>query len=87
MDGVAKVAGLISDKIKVKLPAKLEKGMKVMDKANKVMDFIPREFSEEGDFQQRDIDEAYHFEERDDISLENREESYSEVNERDFYER
>ena len=88
MDGVAKVAGLISDKIKVKLPAKLEKGMKVMDKANKVMDFIPREFSEEEDFQQLDIDEAYHFEERDsdDFALENREEYYSEVNERDVYE-
>ena len=88
MDGVAKVAGLISDKIKVKLPAKLEKGMKIMDKANKVMDYIPREFSEEEDFQQRDIDEAYHFEERDsdDFALENREEYYSEVNERDVYE-
>ena len=32
-------------------------------------------------------DEAYHFEERDDISLENREESYPEVYERDIYER
>ena len=51
------------------------------------MDYIPREFSEEEGFQERDIDEAYHFEERDNISLENREESYSEVNERDFYER
>ena len=51
------------------------------------MDYIPREFSEEEGLQERDIDEAYHFEERDDISLENREESYSEVNERDFYER
>jgi len=87
--GVSKVAGVISDHIHVKLSPKLEKGMKIMDKANQIMDYIPRrrEFSEEESFQERDIDEAYHFEERDDIALENREESYSEVNERDIYER
>ena len=61
--------------------------MKVMNTMNKVVGYIPRDFSEDEGFQQRDVDEAYHFEERDDISLENREESYSEVNERDFYER
>jgi uncharacterized NAD-dependent epimerase/dehydratase family protein len=88
MDGISKVAGVISDHIKVKLPAKLQKGMNVMNKANKILSFIPRrrELSEEEDFQQRDIDEAYHFEERDDIALENQE-SYSEVNERDIYDR
>ena len=58
-----------------------------MNVMNKVVGYIPREFSEDEGFQQRDVDEAYHFEERDDISLENREESYSEVSERDFYER
>jgi len=87
--GVTKVAGVISDHIHVKLGAKLEKGMKIMNKADQIMDYIPRrrEFLEEEGFQQRDIGEAYHFEERDDIdALENREESYSEVNGRDIYE-
>ena len=88
IEGASKVAGVISDRIKVKLPKKLEKGVNVMDKINKVTGFIPRrrEFSEEEIFQQRDIDEAY-FEERDDIALENREISYFEVDERDIYER
>jgi len=87
IEGVSKVAGVISDHIHVKLPSKLQKGMDVMNKADQIMGYIPREFSEEEEgFQQRDIDEAYHFEERDDIALENREESYFEINERDFYE-
>ena len=85
MEGASKAAGAISDKIKVKLPPKLEKGMKVMNKANKVMDYIPREFSEEENFQQRDFDEAYLLEERDDFPLENREDSYSDVFERDLF--
>ena len=87
--GVSKVAGVISDHIHVKLSSKLQKGMNVMNKANKIMGYIPRrrEFSEEEAFQQRDIGEAYHFEERDDIALENREESYFEAIERDIYER
>ena len=77
IEGVSKVAGVISDHIHVKLPGKLQKGMDVMNKADKIMDYIPRrrEFSEEEDFQQRDIGEAYDFEERDDIALEKREES------------
>jgi len=60
--------------------------MKVMDKADQIMGYIPRrrEFSEEEAFQQRDIGETYHFEERDDIALENRDKSYFE---RDIYER
>ena len=89
IEGVTKVAGVISDHIHVKLSPKLEKGMKVMDKADKIMGYIPRrrEFSEEDAFQQRDISEAYQFEERDDAALENREESYFEANERDIYER
>ena len=65
----------------------MAKGMDIMNKSNKVMGYMPREFSEEEGFQQRDINEAYQFEERDDIALENREESYSEVYGRDFYER
>jgi len=88
--GVSKVAGVISDHINVKLPGKLQKGMDVMNKANKIMDYIPRrrDFSEEEAFQQRDISEAYYFEERDDdVALENREESYFEADERDIYER
>ena len=53
VEGVSKVAGVISDHIKVKLPNKLEKGMNIMNKANQVMDYIPRrrEFSEEEAFQ------------------------------------
>ena len=85
MEGVSAAAGAISDRIKVKLPGKLEKGMKVMNKANKVMDYIPREFSEKENFQQRDFDEAYLLEERDDFDLENREDSYSDVYERDLF--
>jgi len=86
--GVSEVAGFASDHIKAKLSSKLQKGMKVMDKADTVMGYIPRrrDFSEEEAFLQRDIGEEY-FEERDidDIALENREESYFELYERDIY--
>ena len=82
---------MVSDHIHAKLSAKLQKGMNVMNKADKVMSYIPRrrELSEEEDFQQRDISEANHLEERDDYdtALENREESYFEAYERDIYER
>ena len=86
IEGVSKVAGVISDHINVKLPGNLQKGMDVMNKADQIMGYIPRrrEFLEEEGFQQRDIGEAYLFEERDDTALENREESYYE---RDIYER
>ena len=50
--------------------------MNIMEKANTIMDYIPRRrgFSE-------DSKEAFqHFEERDDFSLENRDESYFEAN-------
>ena len=89
IEGVSKVAGVISDHIHAKLPGNLQKGMNIMNKADKIMGYIPRrrEFSEEDAFQQRDISEAYHFEERDAIALGNREESYFEPNERDIYER
>ena len=87
LEGVSKVAGMASDRIHVKLPSKLQKGVDIMNKVNDVMEFIPRrrEFSDEEAFQQRDISEAYYFEERDDVALENREESYFEVNERDIW--
>jgi len=86
--GVSKVAGVISDHIHAKLSNKLEKGMKIMNKADTVMGFIPRDFSEDEAFEQRDISEGYssYFEERDDPALENREESYFEAIERDIYE-
>ena len=91
IEGVSKVAGVISDKIHAKLSNKLEKGMKVMNKANKVMGFIPRrrDLSEEEEaFQQRDISEPYYLEERDDFELEDRDDSYFEAIERDdIYER
>jgi hypothetical protein len=87
IEGASKVAGVISDHIHAKLSAKLEKGMKIMNKANKIMGYIPRrrDLSEEEAFQQRDISEAYYFEGRDDNALENREESYLDVNERDIF--
>lgn len=82
--GASEVAGFVSDHIKAKLSNKLQKGVNIMNKADKVMSYIPtrRDFSEEEAFLQRDIS----FEERDDIALENRGESYFEVNERDIYE-
>jgi hypothetical protein len=71
--GVSKAAGVISDKIHVKLGAKLDKGMNVMNKADQVMSYIPmrRDLSDEA-FQQRDYSDAYYFEEHDldDISVE-----------------
>jgi hypothetical protein len=72
--GVSKAAGAISDHIHAKLSAKLQKGMKVMNKANEIMGYIPRrrDLSEEEAFQQRDISEAY-VEERGDNALEIRE--------------
>jgi hypothetical protein len=83
IEGISKVAGVISDKIHVRLGKKLDKGMNVMNKADKIMDYIPRrrDLSEEEAFQQRDISEANYFEERDYIALENREESYFDTNE------
>jgi len=85
--GVTEVAGVISDHIHVKLSEKLQKGMNVMNKADKYLGYIPirRELSEEEAFQERDISEADYFEERDDIALEDREEFYLEANE--IYER
>ena len=90
---VSKVAGVIRAKLsskQTKLSPKLEKGMDVMNKADQHIGYVPRrrDLSEEEAFEQRDISEAYSsFEERDDIALENREESYFEANERDIYER
>ena len=82
--GVSKVAGVVSDHIHAKLSKKLQKGMNVMNKADKVMDYIPRsDLSDEEAFQQRDFGDAYYFEERDDIELESREDSYFS----DIYER
>ena len=81
LHGVSMAAGAISDRIDAKLPGGWQKGMDVMNKANEIMDYIPkrRDFSEEEALQQRDISEAYYFEERDDdIALENREDSYFE---------
>ena len=90
IEGISKVAGVISDHIHVKLPGKLQKGMDIMNKADTIMGYIPRrrEFLDE-DFQQRDFGESYYLEERDDsdFALENREESYFEAYERDIYER
>jgi hypothetical protein len=72
IDGVAKGAGMISDKIHVKLPPKLQKTVNGMDKADKYMEYIPRrrDLSDEEAFQQRDISDKYYFEsDSDDISL------------------
>jgi phage-related protein len=87
IDAESKIAGFVSDHINVKLPDNLEKGMKVMETANKVMDYIPRrrEFLEveEDAFQQRDIDGTY-FEERDDFAFL---ESRDDFDERNIYKR
>ena len=65
--------------------------MHIMDKADQIMDYIPRRrgFSEDSEeaFQQRDIDETYFEERDDDFALENRDGSYFEADERDIYER
>jgi len=90
LEGASKVWGVVSDHIPVKLSGKLEKGVKVMDHIHDALDFVPRrrDLSEKEAFQQRDISDAYYFEERDDIALENREESYFvDIYERDIYER
>ena len=87
IEGVSTVAGEVSDNINVKLPSKMQTGMDVMNKANQIMDYIPRrrEYSDEEAFQQRDISEAHYFEERDDVALESRDEPYFELNERDIW--
>jgi len=78
IDGVSKAAGVISDHIHAKLSAKLQKGMNVMNKADKIMSYFRRDEVEEEDFQQREISDAYYFEElhSDDMSLEHHEGSY-----------
>jgi hypothetical protein len=79
LEGVSKLAGLASDKIHANLGKKLEKGMKVMNTMNKVMDYVPRRRDlSEGSVQQLEIGD----EERDEIALEDREES----DEQDTYE-
>ena len=84
--GVAKLAGLASDKIHANLGKKLKKGMEVMNKANKIMGFIPRrrDLSEDEAVHRQEIGDGYCFEERDDIAfkLEHREEY---ADEQDFY--
>ena len=51
IEGVSKLAGVASDHIHVKLSKKLQKGMNVMNKADQIMDHIPRrrEFSEDSE--------------------------------------
>jgi len=73
--GVSKVAGVVSDKIHTNLSPKLQKGMNVMKKADKIMGYIPRrrDLSEEEAFQQRDTSDGYYFEEPADISLDHQE--------------
>jgi hypothetical protein len=73
--GVAKVYGAASDAIHAHISTKLQKGMKVMNTANKVMSYFRRDLSDEELFQQRDNSDAHYFEEfeefdSDDISLE-----------------
>ena len=99
--GVAKAAGAVADHVKANLGKKLQKGFDIMSTANTVMGYIPlrREFLEEEAFPrdfmdseeeahyQRDFMDPYssYFEERDDMELENREDSYFELYERDIY--
>jgi len=70
INGVSKVAGVASDSIHAKLSKKLQKGVNVMNTANKIMSIARRDLSDEV-FQQRDdISDAYHFAELDDATLE-----------------
>jgi hypothetical protein len=71
INGVSKVAGVVSDHIHAKLSAKLNKGMSVMNTANKIMSVVRRDLSDEETFQQRDISDTYYSGEADwdDISL------------------
>ena len=90
VEGVSKVAGLVSDKIRAPpLSKALDKGMKVMNKANAIMGkVIPfrRDLSEQDpELYRRDVGDGYYFEERDDISLEDREEAYFDADEQDTY--
>jgi len=61
MEGVSEVENFVSDKIHANLGSKLEKGMNVIDKAKKIMGYIPRrrDLSAEEGFWQRDISDAY----------------------------
>jgi hypothetical protein len=60
INGVSKVAGVISDHIHANLGAKLTKGMKVMNTANKIMGLVRRDLSDEEAFQKRDISDTYY---------------------------
>jgi len=64
IEGISKVAGVISDHIHAKLGKKLLKGEGILNAANKIIRFVPRrrDLSEEEAFQQRDINEANYFE-------------------------
>ena len=91
LEGISKLENLASDKIHADLGKKLEKGMNVLNKADKVMGYIPRRRDlseeEEGVLQQRDINDGYYFEKRRDIPLTYREEHYFDVEERDIYQK
>ena len=80
--GFAKGAGAASDAIKAnfsgKIGKRLEKGMHAM---NKINDKIPRDLSEVEAVQQREVGDGFYFEERDDIALDYREESYFDADE------
>ena len=74
--------------IHAKISSKLQKKIiAAKNEAHDIVSLAKKRKEEVSNFQKRGIDVAYHFEERDDISLENREEYYPEVYERDIYER
>jgi len=56
LEGVSKASNIISDKIHAHLNGKLEEGMEIMNKADKIMGYIPRrrDLSAEDGFQQWD---------------------------------
>ena len=85
LEGVSKVTGLVSDKIHAKLSPGLQKAVNGMNKADKIMGFVPRRRdlseAEVEAFQQLDISGAYH----DVPQLEHREESYLDVEEWNSY--
>jgi hypothetical protein len=63
LEGASAATNAISNKIHVKIGGKLGKAMAGMDKARKIVGYIPRELPE--DYQERDLGELDEFDARD----------------------
>lgn len=89
MEVVSTVENVGSKKIHANFGShgKLEKGMNIMNKADKMMKYIPirRDLSEEEEEIFERGDDAYYFEKRHDIPLTYREESYVDADKQNIY--